>query len=104
MRTFATALFGMACLFTASHAAAQYSQLQPLTTGAGFPPQQVLPSPFRCSQFAHNSDGTWSPLRPITIRTGDTTATIGPGVSFATGATFAGVDLAAVLNRQCIPH
>ena len=103
MRNPVVALLCMACLFTASHAGAQTGQL-PLTSAAGSPPQSVLPSPFRCSNFRHNSDGSWSPLRPVTIRTGDTTATVAPGVSFATGATFAGVDLAAVLNRQCVPH
>jgi hypothetical protein len=63
-----------------------------------------LPSPFKCANFRHNSDGSWSPLRPITIRSGDTMATLAPGVSFGTGASFAGVDLAAVLSRRCVPH
>jgi hypothetical protein len=99
----AVALLCIACLFAASHASAQTGQ-QPLTSAAGYPPQEVLPSPFRCANFTHNSDGSWSPLRPVTIRTGDTTATVAPGVTFGTGATFAGVDLAAVLNRQCVPH
>ena len=103
MRCPVAALLCIACLFAASQAGAQAGQL-PLTSAAGNPPQSVLPSPFRCSNFRHNSDGSWSPLRPITIRTDNTTATLAPGVSFGTGASFAGVDLAAALNRQCVPH
>ena len=103
MRSPVVALLCIACLFAASHAKAQMGQL-PLTSAAGTPPQSVLPSPFRCSNFRHNSDGSWSPLRPITIKTGETTATLAPGVSFGTGVSFAGVDLAAALNRQCVPH
>jgi hypothetical protein len=96
---------GLICLFAASQAMAQGGQAQlPLTTAAGTPPQEVLPSPFRCSHFTHNSDGSWSVLRSVTIRSGDTTTTLQPGASFAPGATFAGIDLAVVLNRQCIPH
>jgi hypothetical protein len=103
MRSPGVGLLCIVCLFAASQARAQMDQL-PLTSAAGTPPQEVLPSPFRCSNFRHNSDGSWSPLRSVTIRTGDTTAIVAPGVSFATGASFAGVDLAAVLNRQCVPH
>jgi hypothetical protein len=97
------ALLCTACLFAASPAGAQTAQL-PLTSAAGYPPQSTLPSPFRCSDFAHNSDGSWSPLRPVTIKSGNTTATVQPGASFGPGVTFAGVGLAEVLNRQCVPH
>lgn len=76
----------------------------PLTSAAGYPPQSVLPSPFRCADFTHNSDGSWSPLRPVSIRSGGTTATLEPGVSFNTGVTFGGVDVADELNRRCIAH
>jgi len=103
MRKPAVALLCAACLFAASQAGAQMSQL-PLTSAAGTPPQEVLPSPFRCSNFTHNRDGSWWPLRPITIKSGGTIATVAAGVSFGSGASFAGVDLAAVLNRQCVPH
>ena len=102
MRPAVMALLGCAWLYAALPAGAQGTGQLPLTSGAGYPPQQVLPSPFRCANFTHNSDGTWSPLRPITIRTGDTKATLAPGVSFGTGARFGGVDLAAELNRRCV--
>ena len=104
MRGLVMALLAGACVFAALPANAQGAAQLPLTSGAGYPPQQVLPSPFRCADFTRNSDGSWSPLRPITIKTGETTATLAPGVSFGTGASFAGVDLAAALNRQCVPH
>ena len=96
-------LAGMA-VFAASPGSAQGTGQLPLTSGAGYPPQSVLPSPFRCANFKHNSDGSWSPLRPITISSGDTKATLQPGASFTTGATYGGVDLAAELNRRCTAH
>src|SRR5579862_601915 len=100
MRPFAIALLAGAALFAGLPASAQSGAGQlPLTTAAGYPPQEVLPSPFRCADFTHNSDGSWSPLRPVSISSGDTKATLQPGTSFNTGATYAGVDVAAVLNR-----
>jgi hypothetical protein len=92
-----------ACWVAATAVNAQTGQL-PLTSGAGYQPQSVLPSPFRCANFARNRDGSWSPLRPVTIRSGDTKATLQPGVTFSAGTNFAGVDVAAQLNRQCIAH
>lgn len=103
MRVSEIALLGSVALFAALPANAQTGEL-PLTSGAGYPPQQVLPSPFRCTDFTRNSDGSWSPLRPITISTDNTRATLKPGVSISTGATYGGVDVAAELNRRCIPH
>ena len=105
MRSCAIALLAGASLLAALPANAQSGTGQlPLTSAAGYPPQEVLPSPFRCTNFTRNSDGSWSPLRPVTIRSGDTTATLQPGVSFNTGATFGGVDVAAELNRRCVAH
>lgn len=108
MRSCAFAWLVGASLFAAFPAGAQSggggtAQL-PLTSAAGYPPQSVLPSPFRCADFTHNSDGSWSPLRPVTIRSGGTTATLAPGVSFNAGVSFGGVDVAAILNRRCIAH
>ena len=103
MRPCTIALLAGACLHASVPAGAQTGQL-PLTSAAGYAPQQVLPSPFRCTNFTRNSDGSWSPLRSVTIRSGDTKATLEPGLSFNTGATFAGVDVAAELNRRCIRH
>jgi hypothetical protein len=104
MRGLVMASLASACVLAAFPANAQGAGQLPLTSGAGYPPQQVLPSPFRCADFARSSDGSWSPLRPVTISTGDTKATLQPGVGFNTGATFGGVDVAAELNRRCVPH
>ena len=89
-----------ACLCAAFSASAQTGQL-PLTSAAGYPPQAAYPSPFRCANFTHNSDGSWSPLRAVTVRSGNARAKLEPGAAFKTGMTFAGVDVAAVLNRRC---
>lgn len=103
-RTLIVAFVGGAWLLAALPAGAQGTAQLPLTSAAGYPPQQVLPSPFRCADFTRNGDGTWSPLRPIAIRSGDTKATLEPGVSVTPGTTYGGVDVAAVLNRRCVPH
>lgn len=50
-----------------------------------------------CADFQHNSDGSWSPVHPVTING----VTMGPGVAFREGVSFGGVDLAAALNKQC---
>ena len=65
---------------------------------AGFVPvgasaQQTL----NCSDFKKNPDGSWSPVRPVTLNG----VTMGPGVSFNPGVSFGGVDLASILNKQC---
>ena len=105
MRGLVLALLAGGCVFAAMPANAQGGAAQlPLNSGAGYPPQQVLPSPFRCADFTRNSDGSWSPLRPVTIATGDAKATLQPGVSFNAGATYGGVDVAADLNRRCVAH
>ena len=93
-------LLAGASLFATFSANAQQGQL-PLTTAAGYPPQQVLPSPFRCANFTHHSDGSWSALRPVTIGSGGTKATLEPGANFTAGTSFAGVDVGAQLNRRC---
>src|SRR5215467_4654057 len=104
MRSPMPVLLCILCLFTASSAGAQGAAQLPLTSGAGYPPQQVLPSPFRCADFRHNSDGSWSPMPPVTIRSGDATATLAPGATFTTGVVFAHVDVAAELNKRCVRH
>jgi hypothetical protein len=50
-----------------------------------------------CSDFVRNPDGSWSPVRVITLNG----VTMGPGVAFSPGVAFGGVDLATILNRQC---
>jgi len=50
-----------------------------------------------CRNFVRNPNGSWSPVRKISIRK----ITIGPGVQFTPGVYFGGIDLAALLNRRC---
>jgi hypothetical protein len=50
-----------------------------------------------CSDFKHNADGSWSPLHPLTLRG----ATMNPGASFNAGASFNGVELPALLDKEC---
>lgn len=50
-----------------------------------------------CLDFQRNPNGSWSPLKPVSI--GGVQMT--PGVQFTPGVSFSGIDLAAELNRQC---
>ncbi len=54
-----------------------------------------------CADFKHNADGSWSPLKPIEIKNGQGSVTVGPGTSFHEGVQFAGVDLAMMLDQRC---
>ena len=51
-----------------------------------------------CGDFKQNADRSWSPQHSLTVRG----ATMNPGASFNTGAAFNGVDLPALLNKECI--
>jgi hypothetical protein len=50
-----------------------------------------------CADFVRNANGSWSPLVPVTIGG----VTMGPGVAFTPGVMFSGVDLAALLEKNC---
>lgn len=52
---------------------------------------------FSCADFVRNPNGSWSPVRPVTIGS----VTMGPGVSFNPGMLIGGVDIAAWLNANC---
>lgn len=65
----------------------------PVPAGPTQPPQQRL----TCQDFLDHSNGMWSPTHPITLGG----ASIGPGVSFGSGASFSGVPLGRLLNEQC---
>jgi hypothetical protein len=54
-------------------------------------------STLTCADFVRNPNGSWSPVRPITLNG----ITMGPGVAFMPGVAFGGIDLASVLNQQC---
>jgi len=51
-----------------------------------------------CADFKRNPDGSWSPVRPVTLNG----VTMGPGVAFTPGVSFGGVDLGSLLNQKCM--
>jgi hypothetical protein len=50
-----------------------------------------------CTDFKHNQNGSWSPLHPIQVGG----VRILAGVSFREGTVFSGIDLAAILKKEC---
>jgi hypothetical protein len=67
-------------------------------------PQPTPPSPApyapNCTDFKLNPDGSWSPLHSVTV--GD--VTISQKAAFLPGSKIGDVDLATLLNEQCIRH
>ena len=63
-------------------------------------PAPPSPAPYapRCSDFKLNPNGSWSPLHPVTV--GD--VTISQKAAFLPGAKIGDVDLATLLNAQCL--
>jgi hypothetical protein len=55
------------------------------------------PAMWKCSDFQHNADGSWSPRHAVRVNG----VTMGPGVAFRPGVGFGGVDLGATLNQRC---
>lgn len=56
-----------------------------------------------CSNFRHNEDGSWTPVSQFTITNQNgSQVSMGPGVSFRPGVQFSGIDLATLLNQQCL--
>jgi hypothetical protein len=68
---------------------------------AAAPPQPTLASlNLSCGDFRDNHDGSWTPLHPVTVGP----VQMGPGVSFREGDALAGIDVAALLNKECTSH
>jgi hypothetical protein len=70
------------------------------------PPAQgpePLSARFPCDAFVKNPDGSWTPTRDVNIALPDSreVLTVGTAVSFHPGKTIRGVDLAALLEKQC---
>lgn len=61
------------------------------------PTVALAQQPLSCADFVRNPNGSWSPVRPVTLNG----VTMGPGVQFVPGVSFGGVDLASILNQQC---
>jgi hypothetical protein len=79
---------GIAILFSWSLADAQLSVPGP-------PPSSGL----SCGDFDRNPDGSWSPVREVTVNG----VTLGTGAPINQGMSFGGIDLAATLNERCQP-
>ena len=54
-----------------------------------------------CDQFRANQDGSWTPVRAMTIRAANGEITVTPAVSFRAGIAFMGIDLGSVLDQNC---
>lgn len=52
-----------------------------------------------CSDFTHNDDGSWNPAHPVAIAG----LVLNVIRSFRAGESIAGVDLGAILDRDCRP-
>jgi hypothetical protein len=56
---------------------------------------------FTCEDFQHNEDGSWAPLKDMTIAAPNGQIELGPGVSLTVGLPILDLDLAAALNEKC---
>ena len=54
-----------------------------------------------CNAFRRNPDGSWTCLRPVTIKGPHGEVSIGPGASFQPGTQMMGLDVGAWLNANC---
>ena len=57
--------------------------------------------PIACSDFRHNEDGSWTPLKSVTIGGPHQAAQFGPDMSLRAGVVVNGVDLAGLLDVMC---
>jgi hypothetical protein len=90
LRFLATAVF-----FLASQAFAETAPPPPQGPG---PLTKRIP----CDAFKKEDDGAWRPTRDVNVELPDgTVLTVGAAVSFKPGNSIRGLDLAAVLERDC---
>ena len=76
---------------------AQAQAVQTPQTGPNSPP-------LACSDYRHNSDGSWAPSHEVAILFPDgTTLSVSPSVTFPAGGSYMGLPLAQLLDRQCGP-
>ena len=72
------------------------------STGRAQTLQQMLqPKAVDCTAFVRNPDGSWSPTRPVRIESPNGSVQIGPGAAFRPGALMFGMDVGALLERDC---
>jgi hypothetical protein len=51
-----------------------------------------------CSDFTHNSDGTWSPVRAISFNG----VIMSPDVSYGNGTVVDGIKIVELLEHECV--
>jgi hypothetical protein len=56
--------------------------------------------PLKCSDFNHNSDGTWSPVHDVTINYPNGNVSVGPDLKVDQYG-YMGMPLAQLLAKQC---
>jgi hypothetical protein len=58
--------------------------------------------PLTCSDYKHNSDGSWAPSHEVGIMFPDgTTLSVSPSATFPAGGSYMGLPLAQLLDKQC---
>jgi len=60
--------------------------------------------PVACDAVARLPLGSWTVLRPVTISPGGRTIGLAPGQTFAPNQMYNGVEVTAVLDRNCGNH
>ncbi len=54
-----------------------------------------------CDAFRRNTNGSWTCVKPVTIKGHYAQARLNPGTTVSRGANFAGLNLVAILDKQC---
>lgn len=67
---------------------------------ADVPERTLISMHLACSDFVHNNDGSWSPVRAISFNG----VIMSPDVSYRSGAVIDGVKIVELLENECIPH
>ena len=68
-----------------------------LLLSSSAPAQQAI----SCSDYHQNDDGSWTPLKRVTIGGPDHSVQFGPDQSLRAGVVVNGVDLAGLLDVMC---
>jgi hypothetical protein len=86
-------------------AAAAVAPLLPAATAARSAPGLIVvdraDGPVACDAFRRHNFGSWTVLRPTTVVSGGVAMRLGPNQTFVPNQTVAGVEVTAVLDRNC---
>ena len=89
LATICTAVFAAAAL------PAQAQAVQTPQPGPNSPP-------LTCSDYKHNSDGSWAPAHEVSVVFPDgTTLSVSSSVTFPAGGSYMGLPMAQLLDKQC---